>query len=133
MIGVYDYTVILTYLSTCSGLLGIIFTMTEVGHPYCGTLFLMISGLLDGFDGKVARTKQNRTDLEKRFGISFDEEFFDTVNGFMISKMDRIPEVGDQFSVEVGGYLFQIMKVKNHKIDKVIVKKQAEKNTLESE
>ena len=72
-------------------------------------------------------------DLEKQFGISFDEEFFDTMNGFMISKMDRIPEVGDQFSVEVDGYLFQIMKVKNHKIDKVTLKKVEKKDTSDGE
>ncbi|MCR5319585.1 MAG: hemolysin family protein [Lachnospiraceae bacterium] len=72
-------------------------------------------------------------DLEKQFGISFDEEFFDTMNGFMISKMDRIPEVGDQFSVEVDGYLFQIMKVKNHKIDKVTVRKLEKKDTENGE
>lgn len=72
MIGVYDYTVILTYLSTISGVVGIIVTMTGMGHPYCGTLFLMISGLLDGFDGKVARTKKDRTELEKEFGIQID-------------------------------------------------------------
>ncbi len=72
MIGVYDYTVILTYLSTISGVVGIIVTMTGIGHPYCGTLFLMISGLLDGFDGKVARTKKDRTEMEKEFGIQID-------------------------------------------------------------
>ena len=72
MIGVYDYTVILTYLSTISGVVGIIVTMTGMGHPYCGTLFLMLSGLLDGFDGKVARTKKDRTEMEKEFGIQID-------------------------------------------------------------
>ncbi len=72
MIGVYDYTVILTYLSAVSGVLGIIFTTTGIGHPYCGALFLMVSGLFDGFDGKVARTKKNRTDYERRFGVQID-------------------------------------------------------------
>ena len=72
MIGVYDYTVILTYLSTISGVVGIIITMTGIGHPYCGTLFLMISGLLDGFDGKIARTKKDRTKMEQDFGIQID-------------------------------------------------------------
>lgn len=72
MIGVYDYTVILTYLSTLSGVVGIIVTMTGMGHPYCGTLFLMFSGLLDGLDGKVARTKKNRSDMEKEFGVQID-------------------------------------------------------------
>ncbi|WP_408070592.1 CDP-alcohol phosphatidyltransferase family protein [Butyrivibrio sp. JL13D10] len=72
MIGVYDYTIILTYLSTISGALGIIITMTGIGHPYGGTLFLMVSGLFDAFDGRVARTKKNRTDFEKNFGIQID-------------------------------------------------------------
>ncbi|WP_242829340.1 CDP-alcohol phosphatidyltransferase family protein [Butyrivibrio sp. WCD3002] len=72
MIGVYDYTVILTYLSTVSGAIGIIITMTGIGHPYGGTLFLMISGLLDAFDGRVARTKKNRSDFEKEFGAQID-------------------------------------------------------------
>ena len=72
MIGVYDYTVILTYLSIVSGCVGIIVTMTGVGHPHFGIFFLMLSGILDAFDGKVARTKKNRTDIEKSFGVQID-------------------------------------------------------------
>ncbi len=72
MIGVYDYTIILTYLSTISGALGIIITMTGIGHPYGGTVFLMVSGLFDAFDGRVARTKKNRTEFEKNFGMQID-------------------------------------------------------------
>ncbi len=72
MIGVFDYTVILTYLSAISGVVGIIITTTGMGHPYGGVFFLMLSGLLDGFDGKVARTKKDRTEMEKDFGIQID-------------------------------------------------------------
>ncbi|SFC99506.1 CDP-alcohol phosphatidyltransferase family protein [Butyrivibrio sp. YAB3001] len=72
MIGVYDYTVILTYLSLVSGTLGIIVTVTGVGHPELGVFFLMVSGLLDAFDGRVARTKKNRSQIEKDFGIQID-------------------------------------------------------------
>ena len=32
----------------------------------------MVSGILDTFDGRVARTKKNRTDIEKNFGIQID-------------------------------------------------------------
>ena len=39
MIGVYDYTVILTYLSLISGVLGIIIAVTGVGHPEIGIFF----------------------------------------------------------------------------------------------
>lgn len=72
MIGVYDYTVILTYLSLISGSLGIFVSLSGLGHPYYGTFFLLFSGLCDAFDGKVASTKKKRTDEEKRFGIQID-------------------------------------------------------------
>ena len=35
-------------------------------------LCLLISGFLDLFDGMVARTKKDRTDAEKQFGIQID-------------------------------------------------------------
>ena len=72
MIGVYDYTVILTYISLVSGILGIIVSVTGVGHPELGVFFLMVSGLLDAFDGRVARSKKNRSDIEKEFGVQID-------------------------------------------------------------
>ena len=72
MIGVYDYTVILTYLSLISGVLGIIIAVTGVGHPEIGIFFLMLSGILDAFDGRVARTTKDRTETEKNFGVQID-------------------------------------------------------------
>ena len=72
MIGVYDYTVILTYLSLLSGCTGMIISMSGLGHPYYGMLFLIFSGLCDAFDGKVARTKKNRTPFEQAFGVQID-------------------------------------------------------------
>ena len=72
MIGFYDYTVILTYLSILSAGTGIVVSLSGQGHPYIGCLFLLICGLCDAFDGKVARTKKNRTEMEKSFGIQID-------------------------------------------------------------
>lgn len=72
MTGVYDYTVILTYLSFLSALAGIFTTLGGESHPYIGILFLMFSGVCDAFDGKIARTKKNRTEYEKKFGIQID-------------------------------------------------------------
>lgn len=69
MIGFYDYTVILTYLSILSGTTGIILCLNGVGHPYLGMFFLLFSGLCDTFDGKVARSKKDRTEQMKKFGI----------------------------------------------------------------
>lgn len=70
MIGFYDYTVILTYLSLASALSGMLFTVN--GHFRLALVCLAFSGLCDMFDGKVARTKKNRTEEEKRFGIQID-------------------------------------------------------------
>ncbi|MBR6880345.1 MAG: CDP-alcohol phosphatidyltransferase family protein [Clostridiales bacterium] len=72
MIGVYDYTVILTYLSMLSGVAGTILSMSGLGHPYIGMFFLLFCGLCDGFDGRVARTKKDRTEFEKNYGIQID-------------------------------------------------------------
>lgn len=72
MIGVYDYTVVLTYLSMMSGMLGVLVCLHSGGHPYMGVFFLLFCGLCDSFDGKVARHKKNRTDFEKSFGIQID-------------------------------------------------------------
>lgn len=72
MIGFFDYTVILTYLSLLSATTGIIVSLSGSGHPYMGMFFLLFCGLCDAFDGKVARTKKNRTEMEKKFGIQID-------------------------------------------------------------
>lgn len=72
MIGVYDYTVILTYLSLLSAGCGIVISLTGAGHPYFGMFFLLFCGLCDAFDGKVARTKEDRTQLEMNYGIQID-------------------------------------------------------------
>lgn len=72
MIGFYNYTVILTYMSLLSAGSGIIVSLSGHGHPYLGVFFLLFSGLCDAFDGKVARTKKNRSEIEKNFGIQID-------------------------------------------------------------
>ncbi len=70
MIGFYDYTVIATYI----GLASTVFGMTQVidGRFRTAIFCLALSGLCDMFDGKIARTKKNRTDDEKMFGIQID-------------------------------------------------------------
>lgn len=70
MLGVYDYTVLLTYISFISGLTGIHFAVN--GNSFAAIICLMFSGFCDMFDGKVARTKKNRTEEDKKFGIQID-------------------------------------------------------------
>ncbi|MBR4965601.1 MAG: CDP-alcohol phosphatidyltransferase family protein [Lachnospiraceae bacterium] len=70
MIGFYDYTVILTFLSVVSSVVGMGFAVT--GHFLAAIICLLVSGLCDLFDGMVARTKKNRTEEEKKNGIQLD-------------------------------------------------------------
>ena len=70
MIGFYDYTVIMTYISVVSSMIGIFCAVTD--HISAAVCCLAFSGLCDMFDGKIARTKNNRTEEEKCFGIQID-------------------------------------------------------------
>ena len=70
MIGFYDYTVILTYVSFASAVIGMFCAVSS--HPRWAIFCLAFSGLCDMFDGKIARTKKNRTEDEKSFGIQID-------------------------------------------------------------
>lgn len=72
MIGYFNYTEVLTYLSLISASFGIVISLNGTGHPYLGVFFLMFSGLCDAFDGKVARMKKDRSEREKKFGIQID-------------------------------------------------------------
>ena len=70
MIGFYDYTVILTYVSLASSVIGM--TQAIHGRFKVAVVLLAFSGLCDMFDGKIARTKKNRSDDAKAFGIQID-------------------------------------------------------------
>ena len=70
MIGIYNYTVILTYVGFTSGFIGFYFAINN--NPTAAIVCLMVSGCCDMFDGKIARTKKNRTSEEKQFGIEID-------------------------------------------------------------
>lgn len=70
MIGFYNYTVWLTYIGMLSSVVGIGFAGS--GNVTAAVICLMFSGLCDMFDGIVARTKKDRTDEERRYGIQLD-------------------------------------------------------------
>jgi CDP-diacylglycerol--serine O-phosphatidyltransferase len=69
MLGYYNYTVILTYLGMLVSFTGIVSALQ--GNLQTALLCLMVSGLCDMFDGKIASTRV-RTASEKRFGIQID-------------------------------------------------------------
>ncbi len=72
------------------------------------------------------------TDLEElkdKLGIKFDEEDFenyDTVNGLLISKLDRIPDDGETATLTIAGYQFDILDTQNKMIQMVKISKAEE-------
>ena len=96
----------------------------------------IVGNILDEYDEDVNYIKPTRNSgeyivdgktpievLEKRFDLSFGETEFETLNGYLISKLDRIPEEDVDFTVNVEGYSFKILSVKNHMIQDVFVNK----------
>lgn len=89
MIGFYNYTVILTYCGLLTSVLGMFFAFT--GNISGAIICLIVAGGCDMFDGKVARTKKDRTAEEKSFGIQIDSlcdvvcfGVFPTIIGFCL-------------------------------------------------
>lgn len=70
MIGFYNYTVILTYISLLTSVQGIYWAVD--GRLLPAMLCLLASGVCDMFDGMIARTRKNSTKEEKSFGIQLD-------------------------------------------------------------
>lgn len=76
-----------------------------------------------GNDEYIIEGKTPLEELEERFEISFDDEEFETLNGFLISRLDKIPEPNEQFDVDYKGYNFKILSVENKMIQSVLVTK----------
>lgn len=73
LLGVYNYTVLLTYIGMLFSFAGIHFVFSNSDRSFIlALLCLMVSGVMDMFDGKVASTKKDRTPSEKLFGIQID-------------------------------------------------------------
>lgn len=65
-------------------------------------------------------------EVEKALDIEFEEEdydSYDTINGLLISRLDRIPQEEERPEIVVQGYNFKILQVKNKIIQMVKVSK----------
>lgn len=65
-------------------------------------------------------------ELSEQLGITMEEEVFDTVNGFVISRLEHIPEEGEEFEFQYKGYLFKIIEAKNLMVQSVSASKMPE-------
>lgn len=87
MIGFYDYTVVVTYISLISSIMGMFFAID--GKLPLAVFCLAFSGLCDMFDGKIARTKRTGQMMRRLLGfrsipsailsvLAFFRSFWDT-------------------------------------------------------
>lgn len=72
-------------------------------------------------------------ELEERFGMQFEEEEFETLNGFLISRLERIPNDDDLFDMDYGGYHFKVLSIENKVIKRVLVSKLKKEKTEQGE
>lgn len=51
-----------------------------------------------------------------------DSDTYDTLNGYLISRLDRIPQENESPEVDYGGFQFKVMKAGNKMIESVLVR-----------
>ncbi len=64
--------------------------------------------------------------------IQTEDTDFETLNGYLIYKLDKIPSEDDRSRIEAEGYSFQILSVANKIIERVKVEKLAEEQQNET-
>ena len=72
-------------------------------------------------------------EVEERFQISFGEVPVETLNGYLIAKMERIPNEKERFSITIDGYNFKVIAVENKMIKRVLVTKTENKYETKGE
>lgn len=70
MIGFYGYTMLLTYINAVCAMAGFYFALS--GRVKYAVICLAVCGVFDVFDGVIARTKKNRSEREKSYGVQID-------------------------------------------------------------
>ena len=74
-------------------------------------------------DQYVVEGKIKLEELEELLDITFAEGDFETLNGYIISKLEKIPEENEEFEIDCEGYNFKILTVSNKMIQTVLVTK----------
>lgn len=65
------------------------------------------------------------SDVKEALSLPVDDDAYETLNGFIISLSDKIPEEGDKTVINAYGYRFSVMSVEDKVIKQVMIKKLA--------
>lgn len=95
----------------------------------------IVGNILDEYDEDEKMIEQKSDDtyevdglmeldeLEDILSIEFPDREYETLNGFLTSKLDRIPEDNEHAEIEYEGYMFKILEVANKVVRKVSIRK----------
>lgn len=105
----------------------------------------IVGNLLDEYDEEELLIEQKAKDTYLMSGLTpleevgevleldFDDVEIETLNGLLISRLNRIPTEDERLNVEYEGYQFRILQVDNKIIQKVMVEKIHNKGTEDIE
>lgn len=62
-------------------------------------------------------------DVEKYFGLSFADEEFDTIGGYIVDQLGRIPSDNEHPGVIIGGYQFIVSEMDERRVAKLEVER----------
>lgn len=65
------------------------------------------------------------SDVKDALSLPVEDDAYETLNGFIISLSDKIPEEGDKTVITAYGYKFSVMSVEDKVIKQVMIKKLA--------
>lgn len=65
------------------------------------------------------------SDVKEALSLPVEDDAYETLNGFIISLSDKIPEEGDKTVISAYGYKFSVMSVEDKVIKQVMIKKLA--------
>ena len=97
LIGFYDRSVVMTYIGLAFAVVGICFAY--VTNLTWSVVCLIVAGVCDMFDGKIARACKNRTEEAKEFGVQIDS-LCDTV-AFVVLPVLISLEMGHQGPISI--------------------------------
>lgn len=112
-------------------------TMEDILEEIVGNIF-------DEYDDEEVFIKQKGEDcyeidgltpleeLSDKLDIDFSDEEFETLNGLMISRLERIPEDDVEFNMDYSGYNFKVLAASNKTIKRVLVSKIPQKQEGEN-
>lgn len=65
------------------------------------------------------------SDVKETLNLPIEEDAFETLNGFLIAQMDKIPEEDEKPVINAYGYEFSVLSVNDNVIGQVMIKKVA--------